>query len=218
MKDTLFIGKITATATHEIKNVLAIIRESGGLMQDFLNMVPDGVFQHKDRFLKILSNIEEQVVRGDDISTQLNRFGHAPDTDVSSENTGEMIDQMIELTKRIAKARQMTFRNASGKNHVLLRCDPLKVRKLIFQGMQFLMAYGTPGDDIAVRSSTRDGKKVVIEFDPGTQKITSVEIKKLMTSEEWKDLELTAESLNSRAGMDHESGVLCLEFTNLNTI
>ncbi|MCP3901564.1 MAG: sensor histidine kinase, partial [Desulfobacteraceae bacterium] len=31
-----FFGKITASITHEIQNVLAIIKENAGLMEDFL--------------------------------------------------------------------------------------------------------------------------------------------------------------------------------------
>jgi hypothetical protein len=36
-----FMGRITAGVTHEMKNVLAIIKESAGLMEDFLKISQD---------------------------------------------------------------------------------------------------------------------------------------------------------------------------------
>jgi len=33
MRDALFMGRLTASATHELQNILATIRESSGLME-----------------------------------------------------------------------------------------------------------------------------------------------------------------------------------------
>ena len=49
-KEVVFFGKITAGITHEIKNVLAIIQESSGLMEDILAVTEDDTFSNKDKF------------------------------------------------------------------------------------------------------------------------------------------------------------------------
>jgi len=36
-----FMGRITASATHDMKNVLAIIKESAGLMEDLIALHKD---------------------------------------------------------------------------------------------------------------------------------------------------------------------------------
>ncbi len=47
LSETAFMGKITAAITHEMKNVLAIIKESAGLMEDLLSVAKDDSFQHE---------------------------------------------------------------------------------------------------------------------------------------------------------------------------
>ena len=49
MRDALFMGRMTAQATHEMQNILATIRESSGLMEDLLAMGGEN-FAHAERF------------------------------------------------------------------------------------------------------------------------------------------------------------------------
>ena len=63
MRDALFMGRMTASATHELQNILATIRESSGLMDDLLAMSSEG-FAHAERFKKGLTVLAEQVERG----------------------------------------------------------------------------------------------------------------------------------------------------------
>jgi hypothetical protein len=59
-----FLGKITASMTHEISNTLAIIQESAGLLSDLINLSKEGSFPHKEKFQRVLGNINDQVRRG----------------------------------------------------------------------------------------------------------------------------------------------------------
>ena len=54
-----FLGKITASMTHEIKNTYAIILESSGLLSDLLTLSQEGSFPHKEKFLKVLGSIND---------------------------------------------------------------------------------------------------------------------------------------------------------------
>ena len=45
--EIVFIGKITASITHEIKNVLASIKELTGLMEDLVSMSDDFPLKNK---------------------------------------------------------------------------------------------------------------------------------------------------------------------------
>ena len=209
------MGKITATATHEIKNVLAIINESSGLMQDFLEMVSDETFKYRERFLKIIDKIAEQVVRGDEISTLLNKFAHAPDHESASENVSEMVDQMIALSGRLAKAKEVTFHNESSVGLILLNCDPIKTRMLVFQAMEAFMKQADLGSRFSVRTSLGQGRNVSIEFCSADHKTGSGWMKTLGTSQEMADLKKTALENNAVADFDEHSGTLKLELINL---
>ncbi len=214
MKETLFMGKMTATATHEIKNVLAIIRESSGLMQDFLYMLKDEKFEYKERFLKIISNIDDQVTRGDGISTLLNKFAHAPDHETSTENVPEIIDQVIALSARIAKAREVSFVNESSGETALLTCDPLKTRMLVFQAMDTLMGHAQRGEKVSVKVSLAEAGKVLMEFHFAQDKKDESPSGALHVSEHWRELKVTADEMKYKADFGPDSGILKLELTD----
>ena len=218
MKETLFMGKMTATATHEIKNVLAIIRESSGLMQDFLYMLKDEKFEYKERFLKIISNIDDQVTRGDGISTLLNKFAHAPDQESSTENLPEVVDQMIALSVRLAKAKEVSFVNDSSAVTTLLTCDPLKTRMLLFQAMDTLMGHALSGEKVGVKVSSGEAGKALIEFHLEPDKSGERSSSALKVSEQWRELKATADEMKYDAEFDPESGVLKLELNDKKSI
>lgn len=215
MKESLFMGKITATATHEIKNVLAIINESSGLMQDFLSMVSDETFKYRERFLKIIGKIEEQVARGDEISTLLNRFAHAPDNELASENVSEMVDQMIALSGRLAKAREVTFHNESSDGLILLNGDPIKTRMLIFQAMEVFMNQAARGSKVSLRVLQGQGRNVLIEFCVASDKTDAGWMQTLGVCQALTDLKKTVVESNSVADFEEQSGTLKLEMSNL---
>lgn len=54
--EIVFFGKITAGITHEMKNVLAIIKESSGLMEDLILLRPEDDFPHKESDAKRLDH------------------------------------------------------------------------------------------------------------------------------------------------------------------
>ena len=51
-REAAFIGKITASATHEIRNVLAIVKESAGLIDDLMQAAVTRGPLDGDRVLK----------------------------------------------------------------------------------------------------------------------------------------------------------------------
>ena len=85
-----FFGKMSASATHEIKNTLAIINENIGLMDDLSMMAQDGMLSC-EQINRISKNIKNQVQRSNYILQKLNKFSHS--VDLSS--------QMIDLEKTI---------------------------------------------------------------------------------------------------------------------
>ena len=50
MKDVQCMGRLLASATHDMRNVLAVIRESAGLAADMIALAAEkGGFEHGDR-------------------------------------------------------------------------------------------------------------------------------------------------------------------------
>ncbi|MGA6927645.1 MAG: hypothetical protein WBY88_18290, partial [Desulfosarcina sp.] len=56
-----FFGEMSASISHEIKNVLAIIHENAGLLQDLLMMSEKGLPLSSERLSRLAQSILRQV-------------------------------------------------------------------------------------------------------------------------------------------------------------
>ena len=74
-----FFGKMSASISHEMKNVMAIINENAGLLEDLTVMAEKGMPIDPQRLRTQASRIMKQIRRGDDIIKGMNRFAHSVD-------------------------------------------------------------------------------------------------------------------------------------------
>ncbi len=95
-----FFGQMSASATHEIKNSLAIINENAGLLQDLTLMSKNGQALSPDRIVNITQKIENHVKQADGIIKKLNRFSHSSD----------QFEQMADLEKTVSFVLQVASR------------------------------------------------------------------------------------------------------------
>ena len=124
-KSVNFFGRITAGITHEIKNVLAIIQESSGLMEDIIDVSENDAFLHKDKFIKSLDRIRRQIQRGIDITTCLNRFAHSPDHSPISLDLNDITQQMILLAARFARLKNVVLESSPSDPPLVIKTDPV---------------------------------------------------------------------------------------------
>ncbi|MHC1700905.1 MAG: hypothetical protein AB9900_07990 [Humidesulfovibrio sp.] len=115
MRDALFMGRLTASATHELQNILATIRESSGLMDDLLGLSSEG-FAHAARFKKGLGVLAEQVERGMVLTEQLNFCAHAPEKSPAGADVNEAVRALVGLSRRNAARRKATLVLAPGRS------------------------------------------------------------------------------------------------------
>ncbi|MFW5958169.1 MAG: hypothetical protein ACOCQ0_03330, partial [Desulfosalsimonas sp.] len=113
-KTLAFFGKMTANLTHEFKNILAIIQESAGLMEDIMAISPLAQEKYQERFNKSMATIKKQLQRGMELATRFNRFAHAPDHTNAEMDLGETIDHFCTLTERFARLKYITLEPASA--------------------------------------------------------------------------------------------------------
>jgi hypothetical protein len=107
MSEVAFSGKITAAFTHEMKNVLAIIKEAAGLMEDLLLMSRDVPFPHRERFARAIGTIGEQVTRGVELSNRLNRFAHSSDEPAAVVDLNALAGQFAGLVHRFPRLKNV---------------------------------------------------------------------------------------------------------------
>jgi C4-dicarboxylate-specific signal transduction histidine kinase len=96
-----FFGEISASISHEIKNVLAIINENAGLLQDMVMMAEKGRPLSPERLAGLARSIGRQVNRGDQIVKGMNRFAHSADHPEETVDIGEAIAFVAMLAARL---------------------------------------------------------------------------------------------------------------------
>jgi signal transduction histidine kinase len=145
-----FLGKIAASMTHEIKNTFAIILESSGLLSDIITLSQEGSFPHKEKFQRVLGNIDQQVNRGVDITTRLNQFAHSMDEPVAKIDVPGLLEQVILLMRRLAKRRGIELK-AVSEGDLSLTSDPFRL----------LLVLGSVIDQLA--DSLESGGEIVLQ-------------------------------------------------------
>ncbi|WP_319521244.1 histidine kinase dimerization/phospho-acceptor domain-containing protein [uncultured Desulfosarcina sp.] len=110
-----FFGEMSASVSHEIKNVLAIIKENAGLLQDMLAMNARGLPLDPERLTRLAQSIDRQVARGDGIIKNMNRFAHSADHPSETVDVHETIGFVIDLAARliVMKGRPPRFEAAT---------------------------------------------------------------------------------------------------------
>jgi hypothetical protein len=81
-REARFMGTVTAVTMHEMQNILAIIRESAGLMGDILKVNSRLDFKHRPNMERTVEHIATQVDRGKRLLEATSRMAHSPDDDV----------------------------------------------------------------------------------------------------------------------------------------
>jgi len=145
-----FFGRITAGATHELKNVLAIINESSGLIQDLVALSAAAT-PYRDKFQKAFTGIKNQVQRGEQLLTRLNRFAHAPDAAVQTIDIAETAAQLIALAQRFAALKKVTLKPlppAESEKPPPVRINAVEFQLALFTAIECCLETASAGNEL----------------------------------------------------------------------
>ena len=148
-----FFGKMSASATHEIKNDLSIINESAGLMQDLILMSENGHALSNERLIDISKKIESRVRKADRILKRLNRFSHVPDEPVRQVDLESLIRFMLDLTSRLVEMQGTRFTVVSPRSPAQVTTHLFFLQTLIWRSIE----------TICLKSSTT--RQVTVSFE-----------------------------------------------------
>jgi signal transduction histidine kinase len=165
-EEAAFMGRITAGVTHEMKNVLAIIKESAGLMEDILALTKDSPAPDSERFTRVISSINKQVERGVDLSTRLNAFAHSPDTRQAEIDLNILLDQVACLSARFARLKRVGVSATPQPEPVTLLNDPLRLHMLFVDCIDRLLQVAPAGSAIHMEPVKLGRGRVEVRFSP----------------------------------------------------
>ena len=156
-----FIGKINASMSHEIKNVLAIINEKAGLLEDFLLMMDKGMPVDPEKFKALSGKIQKQVKRADKIVINMNTFAHSVDETCKTVELGQAFDFVAAFSARLVSNRGVNLEIHPDAGPVTIITDPFFLNHIIWLCIDFAMDWTGDEKTIAVSYKTiSDGAEI----------------------------------------------------------
>jgi signal transduction histidine kinase len=134
-----FFGKMTASISHEIKNVLAIINENAGLLEDLALMADGGAEIDPQRLQNMSSAVMKQVRRADAIMKNMNRLAHSVDESIKTIEINDLLELLVALSNRFASTRGVGIQLKRTESPLKLRTAPFFFMNLLWLCLDFAM-------------------------------------------------------------------------------
>ncbi len=101
------MGRIVAQAAHELNNVIAIVEQNAGLLQD---LTAEGATPPPEKLRHIADQIGTQSRRGTAILRAPRTFAHSADSDHTTFDVGDALANLCLLARRSADLKGVGLR------------------------------------------------------------------------------------------------------------
>ena len=156
-----FFGKINASISHEIKNVLAVINENAGLMKDMYMMAEKGRPLDHERMSIQVEKILAQIRRADRIVDNMNRFAHSIDKSLAQVDLSECLEFVIVLSERFAAMRGVTLELVPPSGSIEVRTSPFLLENIIYLCLEYAMEKSGEGKNILININKNNGAALI---------------------------------------------------------
>ncbi|OQY51032.1 MAG: hypothetical protein B6240_00500 [Desulfobacteraceae bacterium 4572_87] len=167
-----YFGKMTASISHEIKNVMAIINESAGLLEDYSLMAEKGLPIDPARLKTVSKRVSSQIRRADGITKVMNSLAHSVDAFHKSIGIEETLELAVALARRLADMRSVTLELKPPADLSTVITSPFHLQNLIWRILDFAMDVSGDGKTVGITFETNK-TSVTIGF-TGLEELTSV--------------------------------------------
>jgi C4-dicarboxylate-specific signal transduction histidine kinase len=149
-EELAFFGKITASISHELNNVLSIINEYAGLLNDLCKTGNTNKSLGKERIIEISQNMAEQVRREQKLIKLLNRFAHRSDEPTVSFNLNELVNDIYLVTQRFCSMKKVTIELNPVEQIITITNNPYRTQFALFLCLQIALDDSVENDVIQI--------------------------------------------------------------------
>jgi signal transduction histidine kinase len=208
-KELEFFGKITAGVTHEMKNILAIIRESTGLLEDIMSLESETAMPHQNKIQNSFTKIKTQIDRGVELTNQLNWFAHSADKSPIKIDLFKTTRHLITLCQRFARLKNVVLKTGSPEKSdhtVTLVTHPVQLQMALFYCILCCLDVMSNGGEITIVFERKEEKILIrnICTDDLAGKIEDVNM--VTSSGAWLELKKITNYLHGRTEIDGLNG------------
>jgi signal transduction histidine kinase len=197
-----FFGMTNRLISHEVKNILAIISETSGLMNELVELSGRGMALEPDRLRLLSESIIEDVERANRIIRNLNTFAHSVDNFIGEVDIREIVGLMMEVCLLDSALKKIEL-NLVGGDACLIYTSPLFLENLLFHVINFSLRHPDPEKKIWISLDSNDGR---------TRIALSGLASRITDEFPAKRESLLAEALSAEIALDAKKGELLIGF------
>ncbi len=152
----VFSGRITASVTHELNNVVGTIMQVVGLIEDLAMTDEVRKADLSDKMLSVVERVERQADRGTALIQHLNAFAHLSDEDRADCRLGELLTTMANLSDRLVGLRKVSLKRSGLNQALTVVTSPMQLAQATFGCIQAALDATPGGSELELRLSERD--------------------------------------------------------------
>ncbi len=152
----IYYGRMTASISHEINNVLAIVNELAGLQDDLLYAIEDSSDIDPQRFGQVAKDIQKQVQRGKGIVNRLNRLAHSVDDAVSEFDLLAILEDTVEIAQRLAVIQGVNLNYNPENAPVTVNSNRFIVQQGLFACLEMAYSSLNSGSEVEIDCGIND--------------------------------------------------------------
>jgi light-regulated signal transduction histidine kinase (bacteriophytochrome) len=195
-----FFGTTNRLISHELKNILAIISETLGLIDELIELSDTGLKLEPGKLRSLSKSILEEIDRANSLVKNMNTFAHNVDEFIDEVDVNQAIDLIIKISRLNSSSRntEILF---NEKDQVILKTSPFFLSSLLHHAIDFAILCTGPK------------KKIAISIVPGADEVKIVisglaDIKGAFTTPKAMAL---AKAISAKISLETKSGELYIE-------
>jgi C4-dicarboxylate-specific signal transduction histidine kinase len=162
-EELAFFGRVGADVTHDMRNVLSVIREYSGLLRDLLAAAKRRKPPDPEQLKKLSESITNQVRKGTQLMERFSRFAHATDEQTASFDLADLTKNTAALVHRPVTQAGCTLEADLPDEPIPVRSSPFSLQFAVFSGIQLILESVSKGESITIRVA-RQASVAVISF------------------------------------------------------
>ncbi len=152
-----FFGKMSASISHDLKNVLAVINENAGLLEDLCLMAEKGKSLDPARMKRLAGDVKNQIRRGDRIISSMNMFAHSADRESVAIDLRELLGLLVDLSLRHASMRGVSLEFDRLSDSIMVTTSPFILLNLLWVCLDFAMTAAGSSKTVALAAEKTAG-------------------------------------------------------------
>ena len=144
-----FFSKTNRLISHELKNILAIISETLGLLDELVELSERGRELKPERLRSMSDSIIEEVERANTVIRCMNTFAHSVDEFIREVDLNQTVSLMIKLTQLNPVSKMVKINFPETDPHIIFT-SPFFLGNLLYHALFFALSAVDPDRHIQI--------------------------------------------------------------------